>query len=69
MKYETFPLTAAEKLHLLAVQEFSSQVVNIGVCMSLKASLDFGLLKKMYPDGKPTKRQPASSLHGTGPRR
>lgn len=46
MKYETFPLTAAEKLHLLAVQEFSSQVVNIGVCMSLKASLDFGLLKK-----------------------
>lgn len=47
MKYETFPLTSAEKLHLLAVQEFSRpQVVNIGVCLTLKASLDFGLLKK-----------------------
>ena len=47
MKYETFPLTSAEKLHLLAVEEFNKpQVVNIGVCLTLKASLDFGLLKK-----------------------
>lgn len=47
MTYETFPLTSAEKIHLSAVQEFSNpQVVNIGVCLTLKASLDFGLLKK-----------------------
>ena len=46
-KYERFPLTAAEKLHLLAVQEYNlPQVVNIGVCLTLHASLDFGLLKK-----------------------
>ena len=46
MMCETFPLTAAEKLHLLAVQEFNPQVVNIGVCLTMKANLDFGLLKK-----------------------
>lgn len=47
MKYETFPLTSAEKIHLLAVQEFGRpEATNIGVCLTLKASLDFGLLKK-----------------------
>lgn len=47
MRYETFPLTSAEKLHLLAAEEFSKpQAVNIGVCLTLKACLDFGLLKK-----------------------
>lgn len=47
MKRETFPLTAAQMLHYVPTVEYSEpQVTCLGVCLTLKADLDFGLLKK-----------------------
>lgn len=47
MKTTYYPLTAAQKLHESALHEFDApQILNIGVCLTLQADLDFGLLKK-----------------------
>lgn len=47
MKHTLYPLTTGQEVQQLLVKEFhTAQVLNIGVCLSLQANLDFELLKK-----------------------
>ena len=47
MEKTLYPLTTGQKIQHAKVVEFKTeQVTNIGVCMTLKVNLDFGLLKK-----------------------
>lgn len=47
MPRKYYPLTPSQKIHFKPIIEFGTQqVANISICMTLQASLDFGLLKK-----------------------
>lgn len=52
MMIKQYPLTAAQKMHDDWIKKYKTQQVSgVSVVASLKAELDFGLLKKMYSVG------------------
>ena len=46
---EYYPLTAAQRMHHSWIQDYKTQQVSgVSVVASLRAALDFGLLKKVF---------------------